>query len=86
MLSLIAILQNTMSFSFYAAGSDYAALVNAEVTFTSSSSQRQCILIAISDDLVVEPMEEFLVQLVQPTPQGTLSDQATVIITDGNIL
>ena len=66
------------------AGSDYTALVSQVLIFTLTSSQQQCVEIEILDDQLVEPAEDFLVSLNQSTPQGIMSNQATVTILDGN--
>ena len=66
------------------AGSDYVPLMNLEIIFTSESLQRQCGTIEILDDQLVEPLEQFTVRIDQTTSQGSVSDQATVTILDGN--
>ena len=65
---------------------DYSQLLNVALMFTSTSPQRQCVIIFIEDDQSVEPLEQFIVQLVQTTQQGQLSSQASVIITDSKPL
>ena len=64
------------------AGSDYSPLVAVVLTFTSASSQRQCVDISILDDNLAEPIEQFFVQLTQTATQQT--DQAVVIVTDND--
>ena len=66
------------------AGSDYTALVGQVLIFTLTSSQRQCVEIEILDDQLVEPAEDFLISIDQSTPQGIVSNQATVTILDSN--
>lgn len=72
--------------TLYAAGMDYSQLLNVALMFTSTSPQRQCIIIFIEDDQSVEPLEQFIVQLVQTTQQGQLTSQASVFITDSKPL
>lgn len=64
------------------AGSDYNPVTNQVLTFTSTSSQRQCINIGIIDDALPEPTEDFLVQLSQAATQEI--NQAIVSITDND--
>jgi hypothetical protein len=66
------------------AGSDYTALVNQVLEFTSTSPQRQCIEIDILDDLEIELAEEFVVSIDQTIPGGVVSSVATVTILDSN--
>lgn len=66
------------------AGSDYTALVSQVLTFTLTSSQRQCVEIEILDNQLIEPAEYFLVSIDQSTPQGIVSNQANVTILDSN--
>lgn len=65
------------------AGSDYIAAVNQALVFTSESLQRQCVNVGILDDQLVEPLEQFTVRIDQTTSQGSVSNQASVLITDG---
>ena len=65
------------------AGEDYIALVSVALTFTSTSSQRQCVNVGIIDDLLIEPTEDFLVRIDQTTSQGPVSAEALVLITNG---
>ena len=65
------------------AGSDYTALVD-QVLVLTPASPRQCIEIEILDDLEIESDEDFLVRIDQTTPQGVVSNVATVTILDGN--
>lgn len=77
-IKIIAFLQ------LYVAGSDYVAVINQEIVFTSESPQRLCGTIEILDDQLVEQLEQFTVRINQSTSQGIVSDQASVIILDGN--
>ena len=65
------------------AGSDYTALAN-QVLVLTPTPPRQCIEIEILDDLEIESEEDFLVLIDQTTPQGVVSNVATVTILDGN--
>ena len=70
----------------FTGGADYVPLadIDASLTFTSSSLQRQCVNIEINDDSEIEPEEQFVVQLNQMTSQGPISSQAAVsIVNDG---
>ena len=64
----------------HTAGSDYSSVTNQVLTFTSVSSQQQCINIGIIDDVIPEPIEQFSVQLTQSATQDIA--QAVVSITD----
>ena len=64
-------------------GSDYIAAVNQALVFTSESLQRQCVNVGILDDQLVEPLEQFTVRIDQTISQGSVSNQASVLITDG---
>ena len=57
-------------------------MVNEVLTFTSTSLQRQCVNIGIIDDALVEPIEQFMVQLNQLDIQQ--EDEAVVSITDND--
>ena len=69
-------------YQLMAAGSDYIAVVNEVLTFTSTSSQRQCVDVGIVNDLLVEPVEQFTVLINQTGTQQV--DQAVVSITDND--
>ena len=58
--------------------------MNEILTFTFISPQRQCVMIEILDDQLVEPAEDFTVRIDQSTSQGLVSDQALVNILDSN--
>lgn len=62
---------------------DYTAVANVQLTFTSATLQRLCVNIDITDDLLVEQEELFIVQLEQDTLQGPQTTLASVTITDG---
>lgn len=66
----------------YAADSDYDPLIDEVLTFTAISLQRQCVNIRIIDDILVEPVEQFVVRLNQADSQQ--EDEATVSITDND--
>lgn len=68
------------------AGEDYDALTSVGLTFTSTSLQRQCVDIGIINDETNEPVEQFFVLIAQIISQGSVTTQATVLITDGNTL
>ena len=64
----------------YIAGSDYIAVVNQALIFTSESPQRQCINIGIVDDQLVEDTEQFTVRIDHSTSQGSVTNLASVLI------
>lgn len=66
------------------AGSDYTALVNQVLVFTPTSPQQQCVEIEILDDQEIESAEDFSVRIDHPTPQGIVSNLASVTILDNN--
>lgn len=74
-----------LSWSFTAGGVDYSfSAVN--LTFSMSSTTRQCVNITIVDDDLLEPSELFLVQLAAFDPNVFLepSHEATITIADND--
>ena len=56
------------------AGSDYFAVVNQVLMFSSTSPQRQCTTVAIINDNTLEPVQQFFIQINQdPNTEAVVS-------------